>query len=962
MTTPHGMEIYASRLASFDTAQPTTKRKRVSGAKGAKPLKWPHKRPSLADLAMAGFFYAPTISCSDNAICFICEKGLDGWEEEDNPVKEHLNYSPECGWAINMAIEQELEEGIREDEDPMSTKMLEAQAGWYHCPTAESDDFVKCASDGYDSLTNSLLNKESEEHQRRSPECAFFILSQSINVKPTRAKQGRPSKASRMSTQSNVTTALEDLSMLEVTAEEGDSIATAGTNMITASTASKMARKFGKTMIGKGKAWSKAVETVTAEEGAPNSSFVEPEDDDFEVKVDKDATKDHQGKKRSSSEMECEDPPLEGAVKSAKRRVTRTRSSTVKPQSFHDHAGLSKTASDTHIIDAEDMPPPTLRVSKKGGKPSRKRGSSTARIPSSKSIASKASLRSVPTDTEIEAALEADLNRPLTDDEAEEEVCRERKSRRLTRSRAESKQAPASIAAARETTQFSTESVDDPQIEVVVENLKSSEVKVALSTTDDTLQLTSTSLTKGYPTTVKTKPKKTKGQTKVSILPKALKEQDIMRVEQEHSIIDQPPAIEVIEMAQGNTQDNEAAGRSGSETLESSIKKRSAAPQKSTPSRTRQSSRRLTGRRRAVSVVSAADAPLDFHSGMENSGLTTKTAADESLHESDTNIMTGAPLESSGKKEKAVKKGKKSKKMDLPSRQIKKIVPASMERAEEDHALNPTLQIISRKGEAWVEASFPLVSTTDLEERTTAREGSAELVNPVQKAEEVPKPKPGRGRPKGKTSLSSSRMAQKRDERTPEPQALPSQESSTTSVNAAQILASSSKLTATFTPTLQPPSPKPAVPSPTPSPQSSDAENQPPSSRPSQQRPPLFETSPSRPQTIRIPLAASTPNTSPSRRNIASSVQTTLPWTTVDVENIFLGSAKATQPLPQTSVNRLKDCLSSPEKEMTVEEWIQFNAEKGEEDLRNECERLVGRFEGEGNRALRTLEGIICED
>jgi len=45
---------------------------------------------------------------------------------------------------------------------------------------------------------------------------------------------------------------------------------------------------------------------------------------------------------------------------------------------------------------------------------------------------------------------------------------------------------------------------------------------------------------------------------------------------------------------------------------------------------------------------------------------------------------------------------------------------------------------------------------------------------------------------------------------------------------------------------------------------------------------------------------------------------------------------------------------------LTVEKWIQFNAQRGEEKLRNECERLVGKFEGEGVRALRTLEGIVC--
>lgn len=35
----------------------------------------------------------------------MCEKSLDGWEENDNPVGEHLKHSPTCGWAIMAAIE-----------------------------------------------------------------------------------------------------------------------------------------------------------------------------------------------------------------------------------------------------------------------------------------------------------------------------------------------------------------------------------------------------------------------------------------------------------------------------------------------------------------------------------------------------------------------------------------------------------------------------------------------------------------------------------------------------------------------------------------------------------------------------------------------------------------------------------------------------------------------------------------
>ena len=155
----------------------------------------------------------------------------------------------------------------------------------------------------------------------------------------------------------------------------------------------------------------------------------------------------------------------------------------------------------------------------------------------------------------------------------------------------------------------------------------------------------------------------------------------------------------------------------------------------------------------------------------------------------------------------------------------------------------------------------------------------------------------------------------------------------------------------------QPPMSKTSiVPSPTPSPQSSDIENYPPSSRPSQTRPPLVQLSPSKTQTIRIPLATCTPTTSPSKRMAASRLQTTHPWTSVDLDGILHGSpASRKQDTLTAPVNAM---LSSPQKKMTVEEWIYYNAQQGEERLRNECERLVGILEDQGVQAMLSLEGV----
>lgn len=144
------------------------------------------------------------------------------------------------------------------------------------------------------------------------------------------------------------------------------------------------------------------------------------------------------------------------------------------------------------------------------------------------------------------------------------------------------------------------------------------------------------------------------------------------------------------------------------------------------------------------------------------------------------------------------------------------------------------------------------------------------------------------------------------------------------------------------------------------SPQSSDAENHPPSSRPSTARP--AEPSASKMLKTRTPLAASTP--SPSRRNAnAGFPPSAHPWTPVDIDEVLFGEASDKENADLTgNFKNLTGNLTSPEKKMTVEEWIMWNAKNGEERLKRECERLVGQFEKEGGRAMRRLEAIECMD
>ena len=115
----------------------------------------------------------------------MCDRSLDGWEDEDDPIQEHLKHSPSCAWAILMNITQDHHD-ITTMEDPTHTTIADArrttfadnwpheskrgwtckvermvEAGWYFEPTPESEDFVSCAYcklslDGWEPKDNPL--------------------------------------------------------------------------------------------------------------------------------------------------------------------------------------------------------------------------------------------------------------------------------------------------------------------------------------------------------------------------------------------------------------------------------------------------------------------------------------------------------------------------------------------------------------------------------------------------------------------------------------------------------------------------------------------------------------------------------------------------------------------------------------------------------------------------------------
>lgn len=136
--------------------------------------------------------------------------------------------------------------------------------------------------------------------------------------------------------------------------------------------------------------------------------------------------------------------------------------------------------------------------------------------------------------------------------------------------------------------------------------------------------------------------------------------------------------------------------------------------------------------------------------------------------------------------------------------------------------------------------------------------------------------------------------------------------------------------------------------SPSQSPQSSDAENQPPSSKPA--------ASVTTTRIALAPMSATPMRTSPSKRNIMSKLQSATPWKAVDLDAVFGSPDKENA----GALRKGKD-LTSPEKGMTVEEWVYHNAGEAERLLKDECEGMVSSFESEGGKGMGVLEGLIVE-
>jgi hypothetical protein len=123
-------------------------------------------------------------------------------------------------------------------------------------------------------------------------------------------------------------------------------------------------------------------------------------------------------------------------------------------------------------------------------------------------------------------------------------------------------------------------------------------------------------------------------------------------------------------------------------------------------------------------------------------------------------------------------------------------------------------------------------------------------------------------------------------------------------------------------------------------------------------------------------LDLGTPKKTPTTIREAGDLGNTHSWQPADVDALFasqedprglihdimidagLDNIAATSTSPEELFAAVMAGLTESEKQMTIEQWVLYNAKRGEEKLRMECERQIMAFEAEGRRAMTHLEAI----
>ena len=738
----------------------------------------------------------------------------------------------------------------------------------------------------------------SDEHQSRQPDCKFFVLVDHLHPKKKtgRAKAARGSKAARLSVQS-VATAASETTMADLTTTTLGNDDTVLTIASTRTTGRKRApTKKAAAAATKGKN-AKTKQTEVLEEDTADITKDESSEEPFTIMQ---AGKVNRGKKRGSDAME-ESILATAEAPAPKKRATRTEGSILIDSSIVTEAETVETVGISGPKNASRGK--AVRSSKAK---SRARKVSTRSDTSIVSIASPTgAAEAFPDDDEIERQLQADLDR-MTDDEdiaadSDSELRRTKLNKSMENSQQDdglvSKSKPA-FAMFDPTPYTAANDHLEDELHVLASEMEVTEAPSGLHVPKKTRKAGTRKASK-------------KGEPKKPVLPSSpFQYSTIARDSGEDQSSD--PVIPVKDV--GTKEPADLSFGSTDTVVKKSLP--------STDGGSERNSQRLS------------------RSSMPPGAPTSPDRSDEEVNNESEELVIEPAKRGPGRPSKAsrVSQDSAGAKMVLEMEELADEAPVKRGRGRPSKAST---------------TSQPLVAVASVE---------------VAKMADAPA-KRGRGRPP-KRSMEASQEVIEGDNRIKtsakayqvveqvaelvEAQAdsldqIAEQPEQSLPSGISQLKA---KTPVAKTKLISPaPSARQPVLSPSPSPQSSDAENQPPSSRPA-----------SSVKTKRValaPMAATPTQQSPSKRNIVAGLQSSKPWTAIDIDVVF-GTPKDDVDKENAAERVLRKGkeLTSPEKGMTVQEWLYFNAGQAEQELRHECETMVSRFESEGSRAMMVLEGL----
>ncbi|XP_041473201.1 baculoviral IAP repeat-containing protein 5-like [Lytechinus variegatus] len=93
-------------------------------------------------LAEAGFYHIPSEQEPDAVRCFMCQKELDGWEPDDDPMSEHRKHAPKCNFLKHWKPEEEYTvadfvKSISERQQAKMKRLLETKTKEFQKQAAE---------------------------------------------------------------------------------------------------------------------------------------------------------------------------------------------------------------------------------------------------------------------------------------------------------------------------------------------------------------------------------------------------------------------------------------------------------------------------------------------------------------------------------------------------------------------------------------------------------------------------------------------------------------------------------------------------------------------------------------------------------------------------------------------------------------------------------------------------------